>query len=175
MDKEKNEENDLANELKVGEEFDGIISKIVSFGIFVNVGNWSGLVHLSELGWDRKNDTLDKFKVGDKVKVFVLGMDNKHNKISLTMKNPDKSPWRDISQRYYEGKIVKGKVARINNYGAFIELEPGIDGLLHISQISDEHVNNVNDKLKINDIVTLRVLSSDEKRKRVSLSMIDVK
>lgn len=175
LDKEKNEENDLSNELKVGEEFNGIISKIVSFGIFVNVGNWSGLVHLSELGWDRKNDTLDKFKVGDKVKVFVLGMDNKHNKISLTMKNPDKSPWRDISQRYYEGKIVKGKVARINNYGAFIELEPGIDGLLHISQISDEHVNNVNDKLKINDIVTLRVLSSDEKRKRVSLSMIDVK
>lgn len=175
LDKEKNEENDLSNELKVGEEFDGIISKIVNFGIFVNVGNWSGLVHLSELGWDRKNDTLDKFKVGDKVKVFVLGMDNKHNKISLTMKNPDKSPWRDISKRYYEGKIVKGKVARINNYGAFIELEPGIDGLLHISQISDEHVNNVNDKLKINDVVTLRVLSSDEKRKRVSLSMIDVK
>lgn len=162
------------SKIKAADEIEGTITKILDFGMIVNLGDdCDGLLHILQID-NKDKDLKDKFNIGDKIKVFVIKIDEAKNKISLSMKNPKENPWYNISQRYPQGKIVEGKVARINDYGAFIYLEPSIDGLLHISQISNEHTEKVSDELKIGDVIKLRVLASDENKKRVSLSMIDV-
>lgn len=167
------QENSLPK-IKVGDEIMGTVTRIADFGIFVNIGEFSGLVHVSQMDLGNDKDFKNKFNIGDELKVFVIKVDDQCNRISLSMRNPKDNPWHNISQKYPEGKIVEGKVARINDYGAFVALEPSVDGLLHISQISNEHVAKVSDMLKAGDVVKLKVLSSDENKKRVSLSMIDV-
>lgn len=170
----EDKKNDSFSKINVGDQIEGTITKVTDFGLFVNLGGCEGLVHVSQIDWNKGKNFKEKYSAGNKVKVCVINIDSENNKISLTTRTPENNPWHNISQKYPAGKIVKGKVARINTYGAFIELEPCIDGLLHISQISNEHIERVKDKLKIGQILNLRVLASDEDKKRVSLSLLDV-
>jgi len=160
--------------IKIGDKFEGPVTRIADFGIFVGVLGISALVHVSEISWEKDCDFKQKFAVGDIVTVFIINVDKELRRLSLSMKDPKQNPWLGIEEKYPPGKIITGKVLRISNYGAFIEIEPLVDGLLHISQIANEKVDRVNEKLSVGDIITVRVIEANSEKKRISLSMIDI-
>jgi len=157
--------------LAVGDVKDGIVKNITDYGAFVNVGGVDGLVHISELSWGRIRSPKDVVKVGDNVKVRVLDVNKEKKKISLSMKFNDENPWNDAESKYAVGNIVTGKVARMTDFGAFVELETGVDALLHVSQISVKHVEKPSDVLKVADKVTAKVTDLNLKEKKISLSV----
>ena len=162
-------------EVEVGDAVDCVVKKIVDFGVFVDFGKNSGLLHTSQMRDCDKENFKDKFKIGDKLNLFIKSIDKKRGRIALSAFKDKKNVWVGISKRYPDNKIVQGRVLRISDFGAFVELEKGIDGLLHISQIcKDEHVEKVTDKINIGDVLKLKVLSSDEGNKKIALSLIDV-
>lgn len=161
--------------VSVGDRVDCIVKKIVDFGVFVDFGKNSGLLHVSQIKSCDRENFKDKFKVGDKLKLFIKNIDKKRGRIALSESKDKKNVWVGISERYPDGKIIQGRVLRISDFGAFVELEKGIDGLLHISQIcEDEHIEKVTDKINIGDVLKLKVLSSDEENKKIALSLIGV-
>lgn len=157
--------------LAVGDVKDGVVKNITDYGAFVNVGGVDGLVHISELSWGRIRSPKDVVKVGDNVKVRVLDVNKEKKKISLSMKFNDENPWNDAENKYAVGNIVTGKVARMTDFGAFVELETGVDALLHVSQISVKHVEKPSDVLKVADIVTAKVTDLNLNEKKISLSV----
>jgi 4-hydroxy-3-methylbut-2-enyl diphosphate reductase len=165
---------DVFHKIKLGDKFSGAITRIVDFGIFVDVYGISALVHVSEISWDKNVNFKNIYSIGQMVNVFVIGVDEDRHRISLSMKNPEDNPWLNIKEKYPVGKIVTGKIVRMSNYGAFVELEPMIDGLLHISQISKNKFNKITDVLLVGDVVRVMVIDSDGERKRIGLSMLDV-
>lgn len=173
--REKNKKMQIID-VHVGDKVEAVIDKIVDYGVFCNFGVNSGLLHISQINSDVKENFKDIFKIGDKINLFIRNINHDKGQIGLSMNNKSKkNVWEGVSEKYPAGKIVRGRVARIANFGAFIEIEKGLDGLLHISQICEnEHIDNINDKINIGDILNLRVVRSDEERKRISLSMIGV-
>ncbi len=141
IEKEKNLKMDeIFETIQVGDVMDGVVKNITDYGAFVNVGGVDGLVHISELSWGRIRSPKDVVKVGDEVKVRILDINKDKKKISLSMKFKDENPWNDAEEKYAVGNVVTGRVARMTDFGAFIELETGVDALLHVSQISVKHV-----------------------------------
>ncbi len=159
--------------LKKGDEVKGVVNRIVSFGAFVDLGGVDGLVHISELSWTRVNKVTDVLKVGDEVSAVVLDIDKEKDKIALTLKKKDKDPWYLAKDKYKLHDTVEGKVVRIVDFGAFIELEEGIDALVHISQISKKHVTKVEDVLEIGQVVKAKIIEIDLSNKKISLSIKD--
>ena len=152
-----------------GDVVEGVVKNVTDFGAFVDLGGADGLLHISEMSWGRIENPKKVFKSGDKVKVLVKAIDG--NRIALSMKFPEENPWKDAEEKFAVGTVVTGKVARMTDFGAFVQLEDGIDALLHVSQISREHINKPEDVLKIGQEVTAKVVDLNEAEKKISLSM----
>lgn len=172
LEKEKNARFEKVFEtLQVGDVKMGTIKNITDYGAFVNVDGVDGLVHISELSWGRIRSPKDVVKVGDEVKVRVLDINKDKKKISLSMKFKEENPWNDAETKYAVGNVVKGKVARMTDFGAFIELETGIDALLHVSQISVKHVEKPSDVLSVGAEVEAKITDLNLDDKKISLSV----
>ena len=164
----------LISNLKQGEVISGRISGLRSFGAFVDLGGADGLIHISELAWHRVNHPREVVKVGDALDVYVLGLDKDAQRIALSRKRLLENPWSTAEERYLVGQLVEGKVTRIVTYGAFVEIEPGVEGLLHISQLSRETVGEPQELINEGEIHLLRIISLDSDRQRVGLSLKNV-
>ena len=166
----KNEQkNALLGKISEGSVIEGTIKNVTDFGAFVDLGGLDGLLHISEMSWGRVDNPKKIYKVGDTVKAFVKEI--KGDKIALSMKFDDENPWAVAATKYAVGTVVEGKVARMTEFGAFVELEPGIDALLHVSQISLEHTNVPADVLKIGDMINAKVVDFNVDEKKISLSI----
>ena len=159
----------LFDTIKAGEVVDGVVKNVTDFGAFIDLGGADGLLHISEMSWGRVESPKKVFKIGDTVKVLVKSIDG--SKIALSRKFDDENPWKDATEKYAVGNVVKGKVARMTDFGAFIELEAGIDALLHVSQIAKEHVEKPSDVLKVGQEVEAKIVDFNEDEKKISLSI----
>ncbi len=159
----------LFETIKIGDTVEGTVKNVTDFGAFIDLGGCDGLLHISEMSWGRVENPKKVFKVGDVVKVLIKDISG--TKIALSLKFEDKNPWRDAANKYAVGTEVTGRVARMTDFGAFIELEPGIDALLHVSQISKEHIDKPSDVLKSGEEVTAKVVDFNEADKKISLSI----
>lgn len=169
--KAENEEKrkELFERINVGDVVEGIVKNITDFGCFVDLGGVDGLLHISEMSWGHIDSPKNVFKVGEEVKIIIKEING--SKIALSRKFDDENPWKGAAEKYAIGTVVTGKVARMTDFGAFVELEPGIDALLHVSQISREHINKPSDVLKKGEEVTAKIVDFDEENKKISLSM----
>ena len=156
--------------LNEGDIVKGKVLRLTDFGVFVDIGGVDGMIHVSDLAWFRVNRPSDIVSIGQNVEVKIISIDKEKNKIGLSLKHLSKKPWDTAEEKYPVGSITTGTVARIAPFGAFIELEQGIDGLLHISQIALNRINKVEEELKIGDVVTVKVIEVDGAKKRISLS-----
>ncbi len=168
----KNERaKELLETLQPNDIVEGEVKSVTAFGAFVDLGGVDGLLHISEMSWGRINTPKDAFHNGDKVRVFIKSIED--GKIALSCKFPDQNPWVIAKEKYAPGTVVKGKIARMAEFGAFIELEPGIDALLHVSQISKKHVKKPSDILKVGQEIDAKVVDFKEDEKKISLSRRD--
>ena len=162
-------QKELLAKINVGDKVEGVVKNVTDFGAFIDLGGADGLLHISEMSWGRVENPKKVFKVGDKVKVFIKDING--TKIALSLKFEDANPWKDAAEKYAVGNVVTGRVARMTDFGAFVELEPGVDALLHVSQISKEHIEKPSDVLKVGDEVTAKVVDFNEADKKISLSV----
>ncbi len=159
----------LFERIHVGDVLEGVIKNITDFGAFVDLGGADGLLHISEMSWGRVDNPRKIFSVGEKLKVLLKDING--SKIALSLKFEDENPWLTAAQKYAVGTIVKGRVARMTDFGAFVELEPGVDALLHVSQISHAHVDKPADVLKVGQEIEAKVVDFNEEDRKISLSM----
>ena len=159
----------VLSKIKEGDTIEGTVKNVTDFGAFIDLGGVDGLLHISEMSWGRVEDPKSVLKVGDKVKAFIKNIDGE--KIALSLKFDDTNPWLNADEKYAPGTVVTGKVARMADFGAFIELEPGVDALLHVSQISYDHVNKPEDVYKVGDVVEAEVVECNAADKKISLSV----
>ena len=163
----------LMNELVEGEMRQGIVTKLMKFGAFVDLGGAEGLIHINDLAWHRVNDPSEVVSEGDQVSVYVASVDKKNGRIGLVLKNVEDDPWQGAADYYKADDLVEGTVVRLTDFGAFVEIEAGIEGLVHLSEISSERIRKPSDKLKVGDMVQAVILSIDEKNKKLSMSIKD--
>lgn len=162
-------QEELFDRIKVGDTVEGTVKNLTDFGAFIDLGGADGLLHISEMSWGRVENPKKVFNVGDKTKVLIK--DIKDDKIALSLKFEDQNPWLNADGKYNVGSIVSGRVARMADFGAFVELEPGVDALLHVSQISRDHVDKPSDVLKIGQEVEAKVVDFKSEEHKISLSM----
>lgn len=162
-------QKELFAKIKVGDVIEGTVKNVTDFGAFIDLGGVDGLLHISEMSWGRVESPKKVFTVGQQVRVFIKSIND--TKIALSMKFDDENPWNGAAEKYAVGNVVKGKVARMTDFGAFVELAPGVDALLHVSQISHEHVEKPADVLKIGQEVEAKIVDFNEDDKKISLSI----
>lgn len=162
-------QKELLEKIGVGDTVEGVVKNVTDFGAFIDLGGIDGLLHISEMSWGRVENPKKVFKVGDTVKVLIKEITG--NKIALSLKFADANPWNKAAKNYAVGNTIKGKVARMTDFGAFIELEPGVDALLHVSQISKEHVEKPADILKVGQEIEAKVVDFNEEDRKISLSI----
>ena len=167
-EKKKRQEEVMAR-IAVGQTVEGTVKNVTDFGVFIDIGGVDGLLHISEMSWGRIENPKKLFKPGDNVKAFIK--DIQGDKIALSLKFDDTNPWPTASEKYAVGNVVKGTVARMTDFGAFVELEPGIDALLHVSQIALEHVEKPSDVLKVGQEIEAKVVDFNLESKKISLSI----
>ena len=161
----------LFQSLEAETRVEGVVKRLTDFGAFVDLGGADGLLHISELSWGHVKHPKQLLKEGQQITVRVLEVDKENEKISLSLRMPESNPWNDADKKYAIGNTVEGTVVRIVSFGAFVELEPGVDGLIHISQIAKKHVEKVEDELTIGQSVKAEVIDLNLEEKRISLSM----
>ena len=159
----------LFDKIAVGDVVEGTVKNVTDFGAFIDLGGADGLLHISEMSWGRIESPKKVFKVGEPVKAFIKDING--TKIALSMKFEDANPWKDADVKYAVGNVVEGKVARMTDFGAFVELAAGVDALLHVSQISKDHVEKPADVLSIGDVITAKIVDFNEEDKKISLSV----
>ncbi len=164
----------LLQELRKGEVRRGRVSSITKFGAFVDLGGVDGLIHISELSWGRVEHPSDVVKVGDEVEVFVLDVDRERERVSLSLRRLQPKPWETVLERYAIGQVVEGTVTRVVPFGAFVRLDDGIEGLVHISELADRYVAHPHEVVHEGDRVQVRILNIDPKAKRMGLSIRQV-
>jgi len=162
---------ELFEKLKIGDEIEGKVSGLTTYGAFVNLGAADGLIHISELSWDRVANVADVLQVGQDVQVKVIKLDPDTSRISLSLRQLGQDPWDHIEKRFPPGAIVEGEVTKIKKYGAFLQIGDGIEGLLHISELAWEHVEHTEDVVQVGQHLRVRVLQADRSRRRISLSL----
>lgn len=165
------EESSAWEQFEIGQVLDGHVERLTDFGAFVNVNGVDGLLHVSEISYGKVGKPSDVLKVGEELKVKIIGLDHEKKRLSLSLKALAENPWNHIEEKYPEGSVVLGKVVRFTDFGAFIELEPGVDGLAHISQLSHKRVETPSEVLTIGETVKVKILDSSEANKKVSLSI----
>lgn len=157
-----------------GQILEAEVERLTDFGAFVDVNGIDGLLHVSEISWGRVNKPADVLNVGDKIKVYVLNVDKENKKISLSMKKLSENPWDNVDVKYPVGSIVLGKIVRFAPFGAFVQIETGVDGLVHISQISHDRINKPDDILKIGETVKAKILDVNKENRKIGLSIKQV-
>ena len=162
-------QKELFAKLQVGDTVEGTVKNVTDFGAFVDLGGVDGLLHISEMSWGRVENPKKVFQVGDKLNVLIKDIND--TKIALSLKFPETNPWANASETYAVGKVIEGKVARMTDFGAFVELAPGVDALLHVSQISRAHVDKPSDVLSVGQVVEAKIVDLNEAEKKISLSM----
>ena len=162
-------QKELFARIKVGDVVEGTVKNVTNFGAFVDLGGADGLLHISEMSWGRIENPKKVLKSGDRVRVFIKEISG--TKIALSLKFPDQNPWIDAAEKYAQGNIVRGRVARMTDFGAFIELEPGVDALLHVSQIARKHIDKPSDVLEIGDEIEAEIVEFNADDRKISLSM----
>lgn len=167
--KKKELQEALFARIEPGMVIEGTVKNITDFGAFIDLGGADGLLHISEMSWGRVDNPKKIFKNGDKVTTFIKEING--DKIALSLKFPDKNPWLNAAEKYAVGNVVTGRVARMTDFGAFVELEPGVDALLHVSQISRNHVDKPSDALTKNQEITAKVVDFNPENNKISLSM----
>ena len=163
------QQKELLDKIAVGDVIEGTVKNVTDFGAFIDLGGVDGLLHISEMSWGRVENPKKVFTVGQTVRVFIKSISD--TKIALSMKFEDENPWNGATEKYAVGNVVKGKVARMTEFGAFLELAPGVDALLHVSQISKEHVEKPADVLKVGQEIEAKVVDFNEEEKKISLSV----
>ena len=161
----------LWSEIEVGKKYLGTVKSLTSYGAFVDIGGVDGMVHISELSWGHIRTPGEVVKPGDQIEVFVLKFDPEKKKISLGYKTPEMNPWNQFLAKYSVGDVVTVKIVKLVDFGAFAEIMPGVDGLIHISQISDHRVEKASDALQEGQEVEAKIIDVDTDRKRISLSI----
>lgn len=162
-------QRELFERIHPGDVVDGTVKNVTDFCAFIDLGGADGLLHISEMSWGRVDNPKKVFKVGEPITVLIKEI--KGDKIALSLKFEDQNPWLKASENYAVGNIVNGKIARMTDFGAFVELEPGVDALLHVSQISREHVEKPSDVLSVGQEITAKVVDFNGEEKKISLSM----
>jgi ribosomal protein S1 len=162
---------ELWGKIEIGQIMQGEVKRITNFGVFVDIGGVDGLVHISELSWGRVKSPKEIVKVGDMVDVKILSADKETEKVSLSMKQVKADPWTTFADRYEVEGVYEAKVVNLTDFGAFVELEPGVEGLVHISQISHKRVEKPSDELKVGDLRDVKILEADAEAKKLKLSM----
>ena len=165
----KEKQKELFEKIEAGMKVEGVVKNVTDFGAFIDLGGADGLLHITEMSWGRVENPKKVFQVGDKVEVMIKDIHD--TKIALSLKFPETNPWANAAEKYAVGNIVEGKVARMTDFGAFVELEPGVDALLHVSQISREHVAKPADVLSIGQEIEAKVVDFNGEDKKISLSM----
>ena len=160
-------QRELFARIQEGDTVTGTVKNVTDFGVFIDLGGVDGLLHISEMSWGRVENPRKVFKVGDEVKALIKEISG--TKIALSLKFADANPWKDAASKYAAGNVVTGTVARMTDFGAFVELETGVDALLHVSQISREHVEKPSDVLKIGESITAKVVDFNEESRKISL------
>ena len=162
-------QKELFARIHEGDIVDGVVKNVTDFGAFVDLGGADGLLHISEMSWGRVEHPKKVFKVGQQLTVLIKEING--NKIALSLKFDDANPWKDAADKFAVGNVVTGRVARMTDFGAFVELEPGVDALLHVSQISKEHIDKPSDVLSVGEEVTAKIVDFNEADRRISLSI----
>jgi small subunit ribosomal protein S1 len=170
-DERKEQRQQILDRLNPGDVVEGTISNIVDFGAFVDLDGMDGLIHISELSWSHVNHPSEVLEIGQKVNVKVLDIDRDRQRISLGLKQTQTDPWQQVLESYGEGDVVSGKVTKVVTFGAFVEILPGVEGLVHISELAQHHVENPREVVSQGDTVNVRILEVDAERRRLSLSL----
>ena len=158
-------------EIEVGKHYEGVVKSISSYGVFVDIGGVDGMVHVSELAWGRVRNPADVVSVGEKMDVYVISFDKEAKKISLGHKDPNGNPWTKFTETYQEGDVAKVKIVKLMDFGAFAEVLPGVDGLIHISQIADRRIGKPGDVLTVGEEVDAKITAIDDEKQKISLSI----
>ncbi len=159
------------SEIEVGKKYQGVVKSLTSYGAFVDIGGVDGMVHVSELSWNRIKNPAEVVKVGDEIEVFVLSFDTEKHKISLGYKTAEMNPWTQFTSKYAVGDVAKAKIVKLMTFGAFAEILPGVDGLIHISQIADRRIGKPEEVLSEGQEVDVKIIDVDAEHKRISLSI----
>src|SRR5438552_18282148 len=167
----KEDRERILDRLQPGQVVEGTISNIVDFGAFVDLEGIDGLIHISELSWSHVNHPSEVLEIGQKVQVKVLDIDRDRQRISLGLKQTQTDPWQQVAESYQEGETVDGKVTKVVTYGAFVQILPGVEGLVHISELAQHHVENPREVVSQGDSVKVLILEVDAERRRLSLSL----
>ena len=162
-------QKELFERIKPGDVVEGVVKNVTDFGAFIDLGGADGLLHISEMSWGRIENPKKLFKSGQKVTVLIK--DIQGTKIALSLKFPDQNPWLHAAEKYAPGTVVTGRVARMTDFGAFVELEPGVDALLHVSQIARRHVDKPSDVLKVGQEIEAKIVDFNGEDHKISLSM----
>src|SRR6266513_2921293 len=170
-DERKEQRQQILDRLNPGDVVDGQISNIVDFGAFVDLDGMDGLIHISELSWSHVNHPSEVLEIGQDVKVKVLDIDRERQRISLGLKQTQTDPWQQVRDSYSEGDEVEGKVTTVVTFGAFVEILPGVEGLVHISELAQHHVENPREVVSQGDVVNVKIIEVDADRRRLSLSL----
>jgi small subunit ribosomal protein S1 len=170
-DERKEARQAILDRLQPGQDVEGVISNIVDFGAFVDLDGMDGLIHISELSWSHVNHPSEVLEIGQKVNVRVLDIDRDRQRISLGLKQTQSDPWQQVLESYREGDVVEGRVTKVVTFGAFVEILPGVEGLVHISELAQHHVENPREVVSQGDAVNVLILEVDAERRRLSLSL----
>ena len=159
------------NNIEIGKRYKGVVKSLTSYGAFVDIGGIDGMVHVSELSWGRIHQPSEVVSVGDEIEVYVINFDREKRKISLGYKDPEGNPWTQFTNRYSVGDVASVTVVKLMPFGAFAEVLPGVDGLIHISQIANRRIGKPEDVLTVGDVVDAKITAIDEEKHKISLSI----
>ncbi|WP_084170542.1 30S ribosomal protein S1 [Clostridium algidicarnis] len=171
LDEQNKKSEELWKELKIGEKRNGEVVRLARFGAFVDIGGIQGLVHISDLSWKRISDPQEVVSVGDEVQVYILDFDKEKNRVSLGLKDLEEDPWNTVNTKYKVNDIVEANISNIAKFGAFVEIEPGVEGLVPLGEIQEERVINASDILEKGQKVKVKILNMDVDAHRITLSI----
>ena len=172
LEEERSKKQDeIFSTLEAGQTIKGTVKRLVDYGAFIDVGGVDGLAHISDLSWERVKQPSDVLKVGDEIDVYVKNVDTDSKRISLSVKDTIRDPWLDKAEKYKEGEYIEGKVIKLTDFGAFMEVEPGFDGLIPMGELSDRRIERADEAVQVGDVVRVKIMRIDTKRKRISLSI----
>lgn len=167
----KQKQEEFWNNVEIGKEYEGIVASLSSYGAFIDLGVVQGLLHISEISWERNVKPNDILKQGEKIKVTVLELDKENKRIKLSYSGKGPNPWNNIEEKYHIGDIVKVKIVKMMPFGVFVELEPGIEGLVHISQIAERKITKPEEELKENQHVNAKIIDMNTETQKIELSI----
>lgn len=172
LEKERDDkQREVFDKIEAGQTLKGTVKRLVDYGAFIDIGGVDGLAHISDLSWERVTQPSDVLKVGDVIDVYVKNVDPDAHRISLSVKNTQRDPWLDKAEKYVEGDIIEGRIVKLAKFGAFMEIEPGFDGLIPMGELSDRRIETADEAVQVDDVVKVKIMRVDQKRKRISLSI----